>query len=135
MKATLVRSARFSCGHKYENPNWNEEQNKKEFGLCYSEHGHGHNYKLDVAVSSEINPENGMSINLSIVDKYIEQVTELLDHKFLNTDLDYFKNNIPTTENIAIFIYQKLQPLFKSQNAELKKITLFENDDLWVEYE
>lgn len=134
MKATLVRSARFSCGHKYENPNWTEEKNKEEFGLCYSEHGHGHNYKLEVFIKAPIAPDTGMTLNLMHVDQCIEEVTDLLDHKFLNTDLDYFKQHIPTTENISVFIYNKLKKLLEQHKVELSKVTLYENDDLWVEY-
>ena len=134
MNATLTRTARFSCGHKYENSNWSEEKNKQEFGLCYSEFGHGHNYKLETSIKAPVNTENGMTVNLMVVDECIEAVTDLLDHKFLNNDLDYFKKHIPTTENIAIFIYDELKTQFQKHNVELEKVTLFENDDLWVEY-
>lgn len=132
-KATLVRTARFSCGHKYENEKWSVEKNKKEFGACYSENGHGHNYKLDTYIKAPVDPETGMTLNLMDLDPTIEEVTSQLDHKFLNNDLEHFRSNIPTTENISIFIYDQLSLLF-NKNIELVKVVLFENDDLWVEY-
>lgn len=133
MKVSLNRKAHFSCGHRYFNPDFDEAKNKSEFGLCYNEHGHGHNYTLVVSISGEISPETGMIINLKHLDPLVSGICEEFDHKFLNKDVEFFKTNIPTTENIAHYIFKKLNPLLEKHKVSLDKITLYENEDIWSE--
>ena len=133
MKVTLNRKIHFSCGHRYFNPNFDETKNKLEFGACYNEHGHGHNYTLVVSVCGDISPDTGMIINLKYLDPIINNISEEFDHKFLNTDVEHFKNTIPTTENIAIYISKKINPLLQKHEVTLDKILLYENEDIWSE--
>ena len=133
MKVSLSRKVHFSCGHRYFNSNFSEEQNRSEFGLCYSEHGHGHNYNLTVTVSGPVSGETGMIINLKDFDPLISGICEEFDHKFLNTDVEFFKTNIPTTENMAGYIFNKLNKSLLKHKVILEKIVLFENEDIWSE--
>ena len=90
--------------HCYHNPNWSEEKNAKVFGPCNNPYGHGHNYELEVTISGPVDPDTGMVINLSDLDKILKQeIMEPLDHRHLNHEVAHFQTNVPTTEEIAIY--------------------------------
>jgi 6-pyruvoyltetrahydropterin/6-carboxytetrahydropterin synthase len=131
--ARLARRVRFSCGHRYHNPNWTEEKNKQVFGSCYSEHGHGHNYILEGFFLGPIDPESGMVMNLAEVDQIMKITVLPLDHHHLNFDVAEFKSQVPTTENIAKYCFEKLDGLVP-EGVELYKVRLYEAEDLWVDY-
>ncbi len=132
---TLSRKIHFSSGHKYHNPNWSDQKNKDTFGSSYSEHGHGHNYTLEAEVTGPIDAETGMVMNLADLDAILTEVTDLLDHKFLNTDVEHFKSNMPTTENIVKFCYDHIiNHLKNSPELKLHKVRLYESTDLWADY-
>ncbi|MCB9083515.1 MAG: 6-carboxytetrahydropterin synthase [Bdellovibrionaceae bacterium] len=130
--ATFVRRVHFSCGHRYENPAWSESKNRETFGACYSPHGHGHNYVLEAHFTGPIDSASGMVINLVDADRLLAQISLELDHRFLNQDVEYFKNHIPTTENIALYVYQRLKSLV-ADPALIQRVRLFECDDIWAE--
>lgn len=132
MELSLARKTHFSCGHRYFNAKLSEEENKKIFGSCYSEHGHGHNYTLEAFFTGPIDSDTGMIINLRDIDQLLKTVTSTLDHKHLNFDHPYFKSVIPTTENICIYLFDKIK-IELPNNIKLKKIRLYENEDLWVD--
>ena len=110
---------RFSSAHLYHQALWSLEKNKAEFGLCFSEFGHGHNYKLQVTV-----PNSKKALD---VRKRIQKVVDSLDHKHLNFELEAFKDQIPTSEMIVLYFSEKLKDL------QPQKIVLFEDDSLGAE--
>ena len=134
MKTQLTRRIHFNSGHRYFNKSWSEEKNKQVFGLCYSEHGHGHNYILEVYITGPVNSETGMIINLKDLDHILKQVVSPLDHHYLNNDLEEFKQNVPTTENLAKYCFERVSEKLDSPLLQLHKVRLFESDDLWVDY-
>ncbi|MBE8221999.1 MAG: 6-carboxytetrahydropterin synthase [Bdellovibrionales bacterium] len=134
-KISLSRRSYFSAAHRYYNDKWTDAVNKKVFGLCYSEKGHGHNYILDTFVSGPVNKDTGMIINLIDLDSLLQNFVKLLDHKHLNFDLSHFKTLVPTTENIAEFCFKEIKILLRNNAPLIKldKIRLYENQDLWVD--
>lgn len=135
-KVSLARRIHFSSGHRYYSPQLSEEENRRVFGSCYTEHGHGHNYILEAFVSGTIDPVTGMILNLADLDKILKVVTDPLDHHHLNFDIPYFKDIVPTTENLARYLHEKLTLELKAYpGVHLEKIRLFEGDDLWVDYQ
>ena len=134
LQASLTRRVHFSAAHKYELKSWSEQKNREFFGSCYSEHGHGHNYILEATVSGSIEKETGMIINLADFDKILKEASDPLDHSFLNKDVEYFKVHVPTTENIAIYLYEQIQSrLSKLKALKLESVKIYENEDLWSE--
>ena len=105
----------------------------KIFGKCCNENFHGHNYDLIVKIYGEINKATGMVMNLSILKKIIKnEIEDKLDHKNLNLDIPYFKNTIPSTENLAIYIWKKLN---KAIDLDCKiSVVLYETPRNFVEY-
>jgi 6-pyruvoyltetrahydropterin/6-carboxytetrahydropterin synthase len=132
-KIAVVRCEHFNAAHRLHNPDWSEEKNKDVFGKCNNPNYHGHNYELEVKVTGNVDPETGYVIDTKKLSDIIkEHVTEVFDHKNLNLDVTYFKNLIPSTENIAKITYEILRPLIDS-NLELK-IKLYETPRNYVEY-
>tara|TARA_B100001113_G_scaffold188136_1_gene154011 strand:- start:1852 stop:2259 length:408 start_codon:yes stop_codon:yes gene_type:complete len=114
MKVSICRKGHFNAAHRLYNKNWSKEKNKKIFGICSNENFHGHNYELTVKIYGELDKETGMVFELKRMKDIIKkEVEDILDHKNLNLDIPYFKNVIPTTENLAIFIWKKLYDAFK----------------------
>ncbi|HEY9692937.1 MAG TPA: 6-carboxytetrahydropterin synthase [Oculatellaceae cyanobacterium] len=129
MKCIINRRAQFSASHRYWLPELTEAENVQRFGLCTQTHGHGHNYVLYISLEGEID-QYGMVQNLSDVKQVIKQeVTSQLDYSFLNEVWQEFKETLPTTENIAKVIWQRLAP-----HLPLVKIQLFEHPELWADY-
>lgn len=118
----------FSAAHFYHQPKWDSKTNQKNFGKCYSPYGHGHNYKLQLEFSIQ-NPKDLLNEQLQI-QTLVNKLCETLDHKHLNQEIDFFKSNIPTTENIAVYLLDNL----KKNSLKLPtKLLLKEMDSLWVE--
>ena len=133
MKITLCRKAHFNAAHKVYNKNWSQKENSKVFGKCCNENFHGHNFDLIVKIYGEINKNTGMVINLNDLKKIIKnEIENELDHKNLNLDIPYFKKIIPTTENIAIYIWEKLN---KAINLDCTiNVVLYETPRNFVEF-
>ena len=132
MKTTICREAHFNACHRMHNPNWTEEKNKTVFGICNNKNYHGHNYRLIVKITGEINEETGFVMNLlelgTILKKEIE---DRFDHKNLNLDCLEFETKMASTENFAWIIYGILKPLLPQENQ--LAITLYETDKNFVE--
>ncbi len=130
MKCTINRRATFSASHRYWLPELDEAENQRLFGLCSRFPGHGHNYELYVSLDGELD-EYGMVENLSTVKKVIkEEVTNQLNYAYLNDAWSEFQETLPTTENIARIIWQKLAP-----HLSLVNIRLYEHPELWADYQ
>ncbi|MBI4784948.1 MAG: 6-carboxytetrahydropterin synthase [Oscillatoriophycideae cyanobacterium NC_groundwater_1537_Pr4_S-0.65um_50_18] len=130
MKCIINRRAEFSASHRYWLPELSEAANIEQFGLCVRAPGHGHNYVLYVSMEGDLD-EYGMVLNLSDVKQVIKrEVTSQLDFSYLNQAWDEFEQTLPTTENIARVIWQRLAP-----HLPLTRIQLFEHPELWADYE
>ena len=114
MRVSICRKGHFNAAHRLYNKDWSKEKNKNVFGICSNENFHGHNYELTVKIYGELDKETGMVFELKRMKDIIKkEVEDVLDHKNLNLDIPYFKNVVPTTENLAIFIWKKLYDAFK----------------------
>jgi 6-pyruvoyltetrahydropterin/6-carboxytetrahydropterin synthase len=129
----LTRKAEFSASHYYHNPEFTPEENRRIFGKCNNPHGHGHNYTLEVTVKGKVDERSGFVVDLKqLKDIMNREVIDAMDHRFLNEEVAEFKNSIPTTENLAISIWRRLQP--KLNLAQLHRVRVYETQDLFVDY-
>ena len=130
----ITRKEHFNAAHKLFNPNWTEEKNNAVFGKCANKNWHGHNYELFVTVKGKINPDTGFVVNLKELSTLIRtDVTEILDHKNLNMDVKGMPL-MPSTENVAMFIWDILADKIKQMGAALHCIKLYETESNYVEY-
>jgi 6-pyruvoyltetrahydropterin/6-carboxytetrahydropterin synthase len=132
----LTRRATFSASHYYWNPDWTEERNEAVFGRCANRNGHGHNYTLEVTVAGEVNPVSGFVVDLKWLKELMErEVLAAYDHRHLNKEVPEFVKTIPTTENIAIAIWNRLEsPVATAGGAALSRVRVYETDDIFAEY-
>lgn len=133
MKVTVSRKAHFNAAHRLYRKDWSIERNDAVFGKCNNPNFHGHNYELIVSVTGEIDTETGYVIDTKILSDLIkEHIEEAFDHKNLNLDVPEFLNLIPTAENIAVVIWNKLKA-FIDVDKDLE-ITLYETPRNFVTY-
>lgn len=131
----ITRKEHFNAAHKLYNPAWDDAKNLEVFGKCANKNWHGHNYELLVTVKGEINKDTGFVVNLKDLGDLIRHdITEILDHKNLNMDVPGLMNILPSTENMAIFIWDILMPKIKTMGAELHCVKLCETENNYVEY-
>jgi 6-pyruvoyltetrahydropterin/6-carboxytetrahydropterin synthase len=129
----LTRKAEFSASHYYHNPELSAEQNREIFGKCNNPNGHGHNYTLEVTVKGEVDARSGFVVDLKqLKDVMQREVLDALDHRFLNKEVPEFATRIPTTENIAVAVWQRLEPKLKA--AKLHRVRVYETPDLFVDF-
>lgn len=128
MEATLTLKTHFSAAHRLALSHLSQEENNEIYGKCARPNGHGHNYHLEVRVSGEIDPRTGTIVDLEALQKAIaECVVEPLDHTFLNKDIPYFAEVVPTAENIATYIAKCLQEPVRRLGAALDRVKLIES--------
>jgi len=129
----LTRRAEFSASHYYHNPALTPEENQRIFGKCNNPHGHGHNYTLEVTVRGPVDARSGFVMDLAELKKVLNrEVLDAMDHRFLNKEVPEFRDRIPTTENLAIAIWQRLEPKLKA--AELHRVRVYETPDFFADY-
>ncbi|MGK4569244.1 6-pyruvoyl trahydropterin synthase family protein [Flavobacterium sp. 3HN19-14] len=137
MKVTVSRKAHFNAAHRLYRSDWSFEKNDAVFGKCNNVNFHGHNYELTVSVTGEINPETGYVMDLKLLaDLIATHIEEAFDHKNLNLDVPEFDTEkgglIPTAENIAVVIWNKLR-LHIPENKAVE-VVLYETPRNFVTY-
>ncbi|MCB9034773.1 MAG: 6-carboxytetrahydropterin synthase [Chitinophagales bacterium] len=130
----ITRRETFNAAHKLYNPNWSAEQNKLVFGKCANKNWHGHNYALFVTVKGTPSKDTGFIMNIKELSQIIQkEVIEKLDHKNLNLDVEFIPEDVfPSTENLAILIWQQLEPHITE--CKLHAIKLYETENIYAEY-
>ncbi len=128
---SLTKRVEFSSSHRYARPEWDEAKNREAFGACYNDPGHGHNYLLEVTVTGEVDPGTGMVVNLFDLKQTLLRVLKEFDHWHLNLDTPYFDHLIPTSENIARVLWNKL--VGEPNIGTLQRIRLYEDEDLYAD--
>lgn len=132
----LTRRATFSASHYYWNEAWTEENNQQVFGRCANRNGHGHNYTLEVTVAGEPDDVTGFVVDLKWLKDVIDsKVLAAYDHRHLNLETPEFKTAIPTTENIAVAAWRRLEgALSTAGGARLTRIRVYETPEIFAEY-
>jgi 6-pyruvoyltetrahydropterin/6-carboxytetrahydropterin synthase len=107
---SVTRRYRFAASHRLHSPALSEAENQRVYGKCDHPYGHGHNYVLEVSAQGPLDPIAGSAVDIALLDRLvISQVLEPLEHRNLNTDVDWFGPAVPTSENLAIEICRRLR--------------------------
>lgn len=134
----VSRQEHFNAAHKLYNPAWTEEKNVAVFGPCANANWHGHNFDLIVTVKGEPSPETGFVIDLKKLSLLIrEKVTDKVDHKNLNLDVDFMLDKMASTEILAYEFWKILEPhiaALSDGRGVLHSIKLYETPRNYVEY-
>jgi 6-pyruvoyltetrahydropterin/6-carboxytetrahydropterin synthase len=130
----LTRRAEFSASHVCANPRWSDAENQRVYGANANPNGHGHNYVVEVTIEGEPDRITGMVFDLRELKEILHaQVIDPMDHRFLNREVSPFDKVVPTTENIAQEIWNRLAPGIDRENVKLKNVRLYETADLYVD--
>lgn len=97
------------------------------------ENMHGHNWKIEVCVGSKRLNNAGIVIDFGEIKKCVAEITAKLDHCVLN-ELDYFRDNNPSSENIALYIAKELQAIIKDNDIKVTSVTAWESEDACATY-
>ena len=130
---TLTKTFEFASSHRLWRDEWSEEKNIQVFGKCAR--GHGHNYRLEVSVEGPINEETGMVIDARTLEAIVkEHILSVVDHKCLDTDVEWFAGKLTTVENIVDVFWIELSNAFKAHNdkLELYRIKLWETGRMFA---
>lgn len=100
-------------------------------GNC--EKPHGHNWKVRVTVRAEKLDELGMGIDFRTLKNHVNEVIEQLDHCDLN-DHPAFRDVNPSSENIAMFIFNELKEDLQTDRYHLYSVRVRETDSSGVVY-
>lgn len=131
----ITRRERFTAAHRLFRPEWTDEKNTEVFGGCANPNWHGHNYELFVTVKGNVDPAFGYVMNLKDLSRILRNnVISKLDHRNLNVDVDFLQNVMTSTENVAIAIWNEIEPEIRQLGAQLHCVKLVETENNYVEY-
>ena len=131
----VTRRTEFSASHICSVAGLSDDQNRALYGPAANARGHGHNYVLEVTLEGDPDPVTGMVFDLKRLKEIMnEAVVEPMDHRFLNYEVPPFDRVVPTVENVAVEIWNRLAVRFSEGNANLRNVRLYETEDLFVDY-
>jgi 6-pyruvoyltetrahydropterin/6-carboxytetrahydropterin synthase len=130
MAVLVGRRESFNAAHQLYDPDLSDDENQRLFGKCANLHGH--NYVLEVVVAGEVDQATGYVMDLKLLAKIIgRQIIQDVDHRNLNTDVVWLKGRVPTAENLAEAIWERLQPELPA--GLLRSVRVWETDKNWAE--
>jgi 6-pyruvoyltetrahydropterin/6-carboxytetrahydropterin synthase len=128
-RLTITRRATFAAAHRLYRSEWSDEQNFQIFGPCANPGGHGHNYVLEVTVGGSLDPDTGMIADLKWLKQIMERhVIDLVDHRNLNTDVEFLHGLNPKAENLACAFWRRLVGAV-AEKAQLVRVVVIETEN------
>lgn len=123
----LTRRYRFAASHRLHSPALSEAGNREIYGKCNNPYGHGHDYVLEVSVNGPVLAESGALVDRDRLDGFVTR--HVLD-RFRHSDLNNVMDAVPTTENLATEIRNRLHrhwsESFPDNHPQLDTIRLHE---------
>ena len=131
----ITRRERFNAAHRLFRADFSDEQNLETFGKCSNPNWHGHNYELFVTVKGEVFADTGFVVNLKDLSQVIgKMVTEKMDHRNINLEVDFMKGKLASTENIAVGIWEQLELPINKMGGILHCVKVCETENNFAEY-
>ncbi|HEX9792470.1 MAG TPA: 6-carboxytetrahydropterin synthase [Planctomycetota bacterium] len=130
----VTHRAEFCAAYRLASPALSDDENRRTYGVCFSPHGHGHNYLLEVTVAGAPDSVTGMVMDLNRLKALVEaRVVQAVDHKNLNHDVDFLAGIVPTSENLLLAFWERLADELPG-GVQLDSLRLQESRDQWVDY-
>jgi 6-pyruvoyltetrahydropterin/6-carboxytetrahydropterin synthase len=132
----ISKKVEFSASHICRSPELTDAENERVYGAAANPLSHGHNYVVEVAIEGEPDPVTGMILDLKRLKELLEErVLSVYDHRLLNREVATFAKKVPTVENIAVDIWERIDGRVDATGrARLYSVRVFETNDLFVEY-
>lgn len=94
---------------------------------------HGHNWRVNVYVTSEKLNEIGLAIDFHELKRITEDILGPLDHSNLNDVFPFTEIN-PSSENVAKWIYDNLKKKISGKNVQVSMVTVWESETASATY-
>ena len=133
MTLRLTRRYYFAASHRLHSPALTDEQNRETFGKCNNPHGHGHDYEVELTVRGQADPVTGRMVDLRALDRLADdQILTPFRWRNLNEEVEAFRTEVPTTENLAVEVDRRLRVVWKTtfpqDGPHLEKVRIRETD-------
>ena len=130
----VTRRVHFSAAHRLYRPDWSDERNAEVFGDCSNPSWHGHNYELEVTVEGPVDTDTGFGMDLKCLKDVLEnRVLADVDHRNLNSEVEWLADVNPTTENLVVAIWDRVVHAVP-EGVRLAKVVLHETPRNSAEY-
>jgi 6-pyruvoyltetrahydropterin/6-carboxytetrahydropterin synthase len=124
-KIYVTRKIEFNAAHRLFNPELSEEENVQLYGKCSGRYGHGHNYVIEITLAGPVDRKSGFLFDLKELKNLLEEeIVARFDHRHLNFDVSELDNSVPTTEILAVTIWDILESRLRSNTN--KEVSLHE---------
>jgi 6-pyruvoyltetrahydropterin/6-carboxytetrahydropterin synthase len=131
----ITRRIEFSASHVCARPELSAGENRRLYGEAANPHGHGHNYIVEVTLEGSPDPATGMVMDLKELKEVLNrEVIEPMDHRFLNHEVPPFETVVPTVENLAVEIWNRIEKPLRSAPGRLHAVRVYETPDLYADY-
>lgn len=127
----MTQVFKFSASHRLYIDSLSVEENFNIFDRCSNFEGHGHDYVVEVKVENKIDDKSGMVINHLWMNREGMKIIEKLNYRWIDRDVDHFKINQSTVENIGIYLWREFFNIF---GEKLSGIKIWENNRSYFEY-
>ena len=137
-KVYVTRTVEFNAAHRLYNPDLSKDDNREIYGKCSNANGHGHNYELEITVSGTVDRTTGFLLDMKELKEVLEkEIIDRFDHKHLNLDVEELRNTVPSTEVLAITIWDILTVAlqrYTNNGITLHEVTIHETRKNSVRY-
>lgn len=117
----------FAASHRLHCADLSPAENRRLFGKCNNEAGHGHNYRIEVAVV--VDPDSPKPFHLAALEAVVSRtIVDRYDHRYLNVDCPEFARVNPSVENIAKISHDLLRPALAQAGLSLRAVTVWETE-------
>ena len=133
MTVHLTKRYTFAASHRLHSAALSDDENRAIYGKCNNPWGHGHNYEVELTVRGTVDPITGRVVDLAALDRLAEaQFLTPFRHRNLNEEIELFRTEVPTTENLSREVDRRLRAAWASEFAEggasLEKVRIRETD-------
>ena len=129
-----TRRVHFSAAHRLFRSDWSDERNAEVFGDCSNPSWHGHNYELEVIVEGRVDAETGFVMDLKRLKDVLEaRVLSDVDHRNLNSEVEWLSGVNPTAENLAVAVWHRIVHAVP-EGVRLAKVVIHETPRNSAEY-
>jgi 6-pyruvoyltetrahydropterin/6-carboxytetrahydropterin synthase len=127
MRQRVAYRFAFEASHFYRLPHLSDEENAHLFGKA-SRH-HGHNYQVEVAY--RLTPQTPLAALETLAHATRQRIDAQFDHRCINLEHPAFQAQLPTTENLAVYLWRDLR---EGLNAPIEEVSVHESETLASAY-
>jgi 6-pyruvoyltetrahydropterin/6-carboxytetrahydropterin synthase len=131
VRISFSRTYHFSAAHRLHSLAMSDTKNREIYDKCNNLNGHGHDYYVEVTVCGQPDAKTGMIIPMPQLDGDVNRLLSRLDHKHLNNEVEFFRDQHSTGEVIIRYIWDELDKIIPG--GLLWHIRLWETNNNYFE--